>query len=222
VLGQATGNLGLIRLTIARIRGKPPPSPYSILYVFPRHLHPNDFLSRDSQGGVPKLSRFGLRGLCEFITLCFRLGWGLKQTDSSPWDLSNGVSHSTCTHQGWFDSRLLVVESQIDNLTLEPSFCHNLCCRCPNGSCEAIFYICALIDFQWYKERLKAMCFNSCNWTLKFWESHRTPKSPFWECECHPHTLPKVGLRQIDWHSYYKMPITYYLMHVSLFLDSIL
>ncbi len=35
-----------------------------------------------------------------------------------------------------------------------------------------------------YKERLKERCFDPCNQTLKFWE-----------CECHPHTLPKVGLR---------------------------
>jgi hypothetical protein len=35
------------------------------------------------------------------------------------------------------------------------------------------------------------------NRTLKFWESWRTPKSLFWECERHPHTLPKVGLRQL-------------------------
>ncbi len=37
--------------------------------------------------------------------------------------------------------------------------------------------------------------FNPCNQTLKFQESQRTPKSPFRECDSHPHTLPKVGLR---------------------------
>ncbi len=50
--------------------------PYSILYVFPWHPHPNGFLSRDSQGGVPKLSWFGLPGLCEFITFCSNLRLG--------------------------------------------------------------------------------------------------------------------------------------------------
>ncbi len=39
-------------------------------------------------------------------------------------------------------------------------------------------------------------CFDPCNQNLKFWKSRKTPKSPFRECECHPHTLPKVGLRQ--------------------------
>jgi hypothetical protein len=165
---------------------------YNILCVIPQYLHPNDFLSRDSQGGVLKLSRFGLLGLCEFITFCsdLWLGWGLKQTCNSPWELSNGVSHYTCTHQGRVDSWLLVVGSQIPGL----SFCHNLCCKCPNGSCKVIFDIYTSIAFQCHEERLKTGCFNPCNQTLKFQESQRTPKSPFRECECHPHTLPKVGL----------------------------
>jgi len=111
VLGQATGNFGLTWLTTAWTRGKPPPSPISILCTFLRHLHPNGFLPRDSQGGVPKLSQFELPGLCEVIILCsnLRLRWGLKKTCSSHQELSNDVSHSTCTHRGWVDSRLLMV-----------------------------------------------------------------------------------------------------------------
>ncbi len=151
------------------LRGSHHLPPYNILYVMSRHLHPND-LSWDSQGGVPKLSRFGLSGLCVFITLFsdLRLGWGLKQTCSSPWELFNDVLHSTCTHRGQVDSWLLVIESQIANLTLGPSFCHNLCFRCPNGPCEAIFDIYTLIAFQWYEERLKVRCFDPYNWALKF------------------------------------------------------
>jgi hypothetical protein len=59
---------------------------------------------------VPKLSRFGLLGLHKVIILCSDLlsGWGLKQTCSPPWELSNGVSHSPCTHRVRVDSRLLV------------------------------------------------------------------------------------------------------------------
>jgi hypothetical protein len=159
------------------------------------------FLSRDSQGGVPKLSRFGLPGLCEIIIFCLDLWlewglkqtcsspwelsnnkitilcsdlwleWGLKQTCSSPWELSNNVSHSTCTHRGQVDSRLLVIESQIASLTPDLSFCLNLCCKCPNGPCKPIFDICTLIAFQWYKKTLNSRCFDSCNQTLKFWES---------------------------------------------------
>ncbi len=42
--------------------------PYSIHCVRPQDLHPNGFLSLNSQGGVLKLSQFGLPGLWELIT----------------------------------------------------------------------------------------------------------------------------------------------------------
>jgi hypothetical protein len=114
--------------------------PYNILCVFPPHLHSNGTFSRNSQSGVPKLSRFSLSGFWAFITSRsdLRLGQGLKQTCSSPWELSNGVSHSTYTRRDWVDCRLLMVGSQTANLTPGLSFSHNLCCWCPNGSCEVI------------------------------------------------------------------------------------
>jgi hypothetical protein len=179
--------------------------PYSILYASPRHMHPNGFLSRDSQGGVRKLSRFGLLPLCDIITLCqdLRLGWGLKQTCSSHQEFFNSVPHSTCTHQGWVNSRLLVVGNQTANLTPDLSFCHNLCCKCPNGSCKPIFDIYISKSFQWYKERHNVRCFDPCNRALKFWEPRWTRKFPFRECEFHPHTLLKVGLRQCSPHNDY-------------------
>jgi len=151
------------------------------------------FLSRDSQGGVPKLPRLKLPQLCRTITLCsnLRLGQGLKQGCSSRRELSNDVSHFTCTHRGQVDSWLFVVGSQTVNLTPDLSFCHNLCCRCPNGWCELIFDIYTLIAFPWNKERPNVRCFDPCNQTLKFRESQRTPKSPFQECESHLHTLSK-------------------------------
>jgi hypothetical protein len=52
------------------------------------------------------------------------------------------------------DSWLLVVKSQIANLTPGPSFGHNLCFKCQNGSCELILDIQVPRDFQWYKELL--------------------------------------------------------------------
>jgi hypothetical protein len=106
------------------------------------------------------------------------------------------VLHSTCTHPNLVDSQLLVVGSQTGNLTPDLSFDHNLCCRCPNGSCEATLDIYTLRPLQWYKEHIKARCFNPCNQTLSFWESRRTLKSHFRECEWRPHTSLKVGLRQ--------------------------
>jgi hypothetical protein len=154
VLGQATGNTDSLESPWPGLEGSHHLPPYSILCIFPRHLHPNDFLSRDSQGGVPKLSRFGLPRLWELITPSsdLWLGWGLKQVYSSPQELSNGVLHPTCTHQDWVDSRLLMVGSQIAILTPNPSFDHNLCCKCLNGSCEAILDIYTSRPFQQYKE----------------------------------------------------------------------
>ncbi len=108
------------------------------------------------------------------------------------------MSHSTCTHRDRVDSRLLVVGSQIASLTSGPSFDHNLCCRCPNGSCDAIFDIYTSRTFQQYKEHLKARCFDPCNRPLSFLESRRTLKSHFRECEWRPHTSLKVGLRHWD------------------------
>ncbi len=150
-------------------------------------------------GGVLKLSRFGLSRLWELITPSsdLRLGWGLKQTYSFPQELSNGVSHFTCTHRGRVDSRLLVVGSETTSLTPGPSFDHNLCCRCPNGSCEAILDIYTSRNFQQYKDYLNARCFDPCNQVLSFQESRKTPSSHFWECEFHPHTCLKVGLRHL-------------------------
>jgi len=171
--------------------------PYSILYSSPPHLHPNGSFSRDSQSGVPKLSRFGLPGLWVFITsrLEFGSGQGLNQSCSSLQNLFKGVSHFTCTHQDQVDSRLLMVGSQTASLTIVLSFDHNLCYKCPNGSCEAILDIYTSRPFQRYKERLNVRCFDPCNCALSFWESWRTPKSHFRECEWRLHTSFKVGLR---------------------------
>jgi hypothetical protein len=66
-------------------------------------------------------------------------------------ELFNDMSHATYTQENWVDSQLLMVRSQIANLTPDLSFGHNLCFRCPNGSCEPILDIYVSIDFQWYK-----------------------------------------------------------------------
>ncbi len=127
--------------------------PYSILYTSPRRLHPNGFLSRDSRREVSKMLGLGLLQLCGAITLRsdLQLGRGPKQSCSSCQELSNGVSHGTCMHESRVDSRLFMVGSQIASLTPGLSFCHNLCCKCPNGSCEPIFDIYTLITIQQYK-----------------------------------------------------------------------
>jgi hypothetical protein len=77
-----------------------------------------------------------------------------------------------------------------------PSSAHNLCFRCPNGSCKAIFDIYTSRPFQQYKEHFKARCFALCCRAIKLRESWRTLNSHFWECESHPRTCLKMGLRQ--------------------------
>ncbi len=198
MLGQATGNTDSFDSPRPEFGGSHHLPPYSILCITPPHPHPNGFYSRDSQGEVPKLSWFGLPGLWELITpgSDLGLGWGLKQTCSFSQELSNSLLHSICTHRDRVDSWLFVVGSQIASLTPDPSFDHNLCCKCPNGSCKAIFDIYTSQPFQQYKEHLKARCFDFCNQALTLQESQRTPSPHFWECEFHLHTCLKVGLQQ--------------------------
>jgi len=192
---------------MARTWGNHHLPPYSILCSSSPHLHPNGFFSWDSQSGVPKLSRFGLSKLWALITSRLELGSGrdLNQSCSSPWELSNSVSHFTCTHQNRVDSWLLVVGSQTANFTTNPSFDHNLCYICSNGSCKAILDICTSRHFQRYKERLNVRCFHPYNRVLSFRESRRTPKSHFRECGWRPHIPSKWGCdtfsaRSWEWH----------------------
>jgi hypothetical protein len=87
----------------------------------------------------PKIVLVGVPGLWKLISPDFqvRLKRGLNQCCSYPREISNAMSHTVIAHREEVDSRLLVVGSQIANLTPGPSFAHNLGCRCPNGQCEA-------------------------------------------------------------------------------------
>ena len=125
-------------------------TPYSILCVRPREWHPNGFLSRDSQSEVSKLSWVGVLGLWDFVAPRpdLRSGRGLNQTCSPRRELSNAMSHSRSARREQVDSRLLVVGSQTTSLTPGPSFAHNLGCKRPNGSCEAILDIYTSRPFQ--------------------------------------------------------------------------
>jgi hypothetical protein len=87
------------------------------------------------------------------------------------------MSHVACKWGNWVDSWLLMVGSQFASLTPNLSFGHNLCYKCSNGRCEPIWDIYALITFQWYKELLKSMSFDSCNRALKTQESIRDSNS---------------------------------------------
>ncbi len=117
--------------------------PYNILCASPRGPHPNDIFSRDSQMGVSKFPKLGLPWLWGPITLCadLRLKWGLKKRCSPHRELSNGMWHVTFTQGNLVDSQILMVGSQIANLTPDLSFGHNVCFKCTNESCEPILNI---------------------------------------------------------------------------------
>ncbi len=198
VLGQATGDLDSLDSPRPRLEGSHHLPPYSILCNFARRLHPNGSFFRDSQSGVPKLSWFGLPGLWAFITSRPELGSGRGSNQSCSYrrDLFNAMSHSWCKRREEVDSQLLVVGSQTASLTPGPSFTPNLGCRCPNGSCEAILDMYTSRPFQWHKEHSNERRFDPWTRALNFQKSRKTPTSHFWECGFHPHTYPKVGLRQ--------------------------
>jgi hypothetical protein len=151
-VGTSHGHLNTQDSPRPGLRGSHHLLPYSILCSSERRLHPNGFFSRDSQGGVPKLSWFGLPGLWAFITSRPELGSrrALNQTCSSRQELSNAMSHFCCRRREEVDSRLFVVGSQIASL-IPGSFAHNLGCRCPNGQCEVSLDIYASTPFQWYQ-----------------------------------------------------------------------
>jgi hypothetical protein len=108
--------------------------------------------------GTPKLESrncletvpVGVPGLWELITPDSRIRsrQGLNKSCSPRRDLFNAVSHFQIGCWEEVDSRVLVVGSQIANLTPGPSFAHNLGYKCPNDQCEAIFDIYASRPFQ--------------------------------------------------------------------------
>jgi len=154
VLKRATGNTDTQDSPRPGLGGSHHLPPYSILCSSPRRLHPNGYFSQDSRAGVPKSRQMGFTGLCSPITLRADLGsrCGLKQSCRSRRDLSNSMLQVLCSQVFRVDSRLLVVGSQNwqtpGNSTLDPSFGHNLCFKCPNEQCEPILDIHASRAFQ--------------------------------------------------------------------------
>ncbi len=134
---------------------------------------------------------------------------GLNQRCSPRRDLCNAVLHFQFECLEKVDSQLLVVGSQTTNLTLGPSFAHNLSCRCPNDQCEAIFDIYASRPFQRHQEHFNEWCFEPCCRTLKIRESRRTLSPQLWECWASPPHLAKVGLR------HFCTPGLLFVFHVS-------
>jgi hypothetical protein len=116
------------------------------------------------------------------------------------------MSHTTCNLGNRGDSQLLVLKSQIVNLTFGPSFGHNLCFKCSNGSCEPISDIYVPTSFQWYKARLNPLSFYPCNRSLKIWESiwdsNFQDESSFGSVKVHSLTLFRTpGSMRCDSHA---------------------
>jgi hypothetical protein len=167
-------------------------TPYSILCGWSPRLHPNGTFCWDSRNGV--LAK--LPELWMTITPRPELGLGrvLNQSCSSCQELSNAVLHSSRQRREEVDSRLLVVGSQTASLTPDPSFAHNLGCKCPNGQCEAIFDIYVSRPFQWQQEHLNARCFGPCCWALNIRESRRTPNLQLFQVLGFTPTLGQSGV----------------------------
>jgi len=127
------------------------------------------FFSQNSQVGNLQFPKLGLLSLWMRIIFYANkiLKWGLKQICSPCWELSNDMWHASCTHIIQGDYRLLVVESQINTLTLDPSFGHNLCCKYSNRSCKLILNIYFLRNFEWYNKVLNLMSFDPSSCYLK-------------------------------------------------------
>jgi len=127
--------------------------------------------------GIPKFSKFGLPQLWRPIIFCVNLWlkWSLKQSCSPHQDLFNDMLHATYMQVNKADSWLLMIGSQIGNLTLHPSFGHNFLFKYSNGTCKCILNIYNPRAFQWYNELFNSMSFNPCNCSLKIWEFIVTP-----------------------------------------------
>jgi hypothetical protein len=188
MLGRATGNTNT-KTHHSSDLGEATTFPL-IVYSAPLHgAHIQmAFLSRDSRERVSKLRQLGLSQLWSPITLRANFGsrCGLKQSCSPRRELFNSMLHVFWRQVNRVDSWLLLVGSQIGNLTPGFSFGHNLCFRCPNEQCEPILDIYVPRDFQWYKGRHKPLSFNPSNRSLKFRESTGTP-------------FPKVGVALGVW-----------------------
>ncbi len=122
-------------------------------YAWPWDNYPNVILSQDSQVEVLKFPKLGLSRFWRPIILCVDLWlrWCLNKIRSPCRIVFNDMWHTTYTQGNWGDSWFLMVNSQIDNLTFDLSFGHNVCFKYPNGSCEPISDIFVSRDFQWYK-----------------------------------------------------------------------
>ncbi len=146
------------RLTTARTRGKPAPSPHIVFSTAGRGGYIRmaqipgtpEMESRNCPGGTPKtLNRHNSRLQSWMAMRSFQRHVTRSNRTSERGQFSTfSGRESNCQ----FDS----------SLTPGPSFAHNVGCRCPNRQCEGIFDIYVLRTFQWHQEQPNARCFAPC------------------------------------------------------------
>jgi hypothetical protein len=123
--------------------GKAPP--FSLYYTLCLATRPPSkwFFVPKFLSGSPEIPKVGTPTTLGAHNFVCRppIEWSLKQSYSPCRKLSNNISHATYKQGNRGNSQLLVARSQIDNLIHGPSFGHNLCFSCPNGSCEPILDI---------------------------------------------------------------------------------
>jgi hypothetical protein len=108
--------------------------PFIIFFVTSHGLHPNVIFPRTPKSRVPKFSRLRLSPLwTPILFVNLRLRGYSSHICSLHQKLSNDMWHTLCMH-----------------ITCG-FFCHNLCCKYLNGSCEPILDIYVSRDFQRYK-----------------------------------------------------------------------
>jgi hypothetical protein len=127
-----------IRLTTAQTWGKPPPSPlYYTLCLSTRSTSKWHFVAGLPNGSpeIPKVGTFATLGAHNFMCkppIAMRSKAKLLPLLS---DFQRYVAHHLHTMKsGRFPT--FGGRESIANLTPDPSFGHNLCLSCPNGSCE--------------------------------------------------------------------------------------
>jgi hypothetical protein len=89
--------------------------------------------------------------------------------------------HAIYMHVNQSNSQLLMVRSQIDTLTPDLCFDHNLFCKYSSGSYEPMLDIFVSRTFQMYKKLFNPMSFDLSNHSLEIQDSIRT-------------STPKVGI----------------------------
>jgi hypothetical protein len=85
-----------------------------------------------------------------------------------------------------------------------PSFGHNSCLKCPNGSCEPTLDIYFPRAFQWYKEIFNPMGFDPWKNSLKIRESNSQNESSLGSVSVHSLTLSYTpgSIRCDSWASF--------------------